>query len=129
MTIASGLTAPVQAELLIDSPVTQTPKPDYDQKVTVTNTGSITVSGTALDLNNQYRSYWWNIENSGQITSTQGRAIDLGIPGSNNTWYGSYTLRNNPDGQIQGAEDAIRISNQPSGAPLSIFRTPELSLR
>ncbi|QIH05258.1 MULTISPECIES: autotransporter outer membrane beta-barrel domain-containing protein [unclassified Pseudomonas] len=121
LTIASGLTAPVQAELLIDSPVTQTPKPDYDQKVTVTNTGSITVSGTALDLNNQYRSYWWNIENSGQITSTQGRAIDLGIPGSNNTWYGSYTLRNNPDGQIQGAEDAIRISNQPSGgAPINI---------
>ncbi|MDX9683426.1 autotransporter outer membrane beta-barrel domain-containing protein [Pseudomonas protegens] len=109
LTITSGLTPQVQAHLLIDSPITQAPNLGYDQGVIVTNSGSITVSGTALNLDTQYQPYQWIIENSGQITSTQGRAIDMG---ASDRWYGSYKLWNNTGGQIQGAEDAIRVSNQ-----------------
>lgn len=113
LTIASGLTAPVQAELLIDSPVTQAPKLSYDQRVTVTRSGSITASGTALNADTSHLPYGWTLENSGQITSTQGRAVNM-EPSERPSWPKSFQILNNAGGLIQGADDAIHFNSQDS---------------
>lgn len=112
--VANGPISQAQsAETLIDRPISQTPDVRNSETITVSATGSVIVSDTALDLYSGYSMNQQSLNNSGQIISTQGRAINLSPP-VNNTWMGSYKIRNNADGLIQGVEDGIRLRSDGS---------------
>jgi|GEM_PF-264142 len=108
--VSGSLVAQAQAtDLIIDSPITTPPDTQDVTRVTVTPTGSLITSPTALGLHSDYETGDRRIYNSGQIISTGGLAIDIS---RNPVWsLGSYQIQNNAGGLIQGADAAIRIND------------------
>ncbi|AMS15208.1 autotransporter outer membrane beta-barrel domain-containing protein [Pseudomonas chlororaphis] len=108
--ISGSLAAQAHAiSLIIDNSVTTPPDTQDVTRITVTPTGSLITSSTALGLHPNYQAHDREIYNSGQIISTGSLAIDIS---HNPLWSMSrYYIQNNAGSLIQGEDAAIRITD------------------
>ncbi|MBS9479262.1 autotransporter outer membrane beta-barrel domain-containing protein [Ancylobacter radicis] len=87
----------------------------------ITSTGSITVSGVAVQWNGAATGDGVSITNDGTVTSTGGRAFDT----SGGSITGIYTLINN--GTITSSNDAFRINDDFANGTLNVTNNGTIS--
>jgi len=114
--ISSGVHAAPYKTVQIDTATTTAQTLSGGDTLTISGPGSITNAGKAVSLKDGTAGAGVIIDNSGQIISTGGRAIDSS---GDLTQARNYSIYNRSGGQILGFNDALRIdSNFVSGSLL-----------